>query len=109
MDIAAHKVFNLVMARCLYCNGVVTRYDSTCYTCGDKVPKAIRLPLSSRPISTLSNMMFIASLGLTAFSFFSSHEVPLGVSIAVSGIFLLLKVIDRSKNQNNSDTSRIRL
>jgi|SRR5579871_396498 len=86
------------MARCLYCNSVVTRTDTACYVCGDPLPKPFKLPITGRPLSVLSNGMFIASLGLTGFSIFSSHEVPLGVSIAVSGIFLLLKYIDRQRN-----------
>ena len=86
------------MARCFSCNSVVTRTDTSCYICGDPVPKPFKLPLSGRPLSMLSNCMFIASLALTGFSFFSSHEVPLGVSVGVSAIFLLLKYIDLRKN-----------
>ena len=56
-----------------------------------------RLPLSGRPLSGLSNMMFMASLGLIGFSFSATHEVPCGVSIGVSGIFLLLKIVDQRR------------
>ena len=51
--------------------------------------------------------MFITSLGLTGFSMFSTHEIPLTVSIGVSVIFLLLKYIDRQKNSQAVRAARM--
>jgi hypothetical protein len=87
----------LAMGRCLYCYGVVTKQDAVCYTCGEGLPKRAKAAIA-KPISALSNMLFVASLSLMAFSFFSSHRLPLTASLAVSGVFLVLRLADRFRS-----------
>jgi hypothetical protein len=53
--------------------------------------------------STLSNVMFEASLGLIGYSFWSTGEWPRGVSVLVSNIFLLFKIVDQKKGQGTPD------
>lgn len=65
-------------------------------------PSQLQLPLSGRPLPALSNMMFVASLGLIGFSFSSTHEVPRVVSMAVSGVFLLSKILDQQKSETSN-------
>ena len=90
------------MARCQACNTVVTKLDLVCYGCGDPIPKSARQP-SSQPkrISKVSNIAFFCSLGLTAFSLFSSYKLPLAMTTAISLLLLGVRVIaDRVANKN---------
>ena len=80
------------MPRCVSCNGVVTKYDMVCYGCGDPVPKSQR-PFQPKRISKVSNILFIASLGLTAFSFLSEYKMPLWLSIGLSAALLLVRIV----------------
>lgn len=85
--------------RCLNCNGILTRTDTVCYCCGDKVPKWVRTsatPLSRAPKrkrSFLSNMVFLASLAITAYTLLATNKPPLKLSLAASGVLLLVKLI----------------
>ena len=79
------------MERCNDCNGIITRTDSECYVCGQPVPWAkkrfSRRKKESKPaspVTPLSNLLFIASLVLTAVSFLSTEKMSIGVSIALS-------------------------
>ena len=82
------------MGRCLYCYGIVTKQDEVCYCCGEGLPKRAKAA-AAKPVSGLSNMLFVASLSLMAFSVFSSHRLPLSASLAISGVFLVLRIADR--------------
>ena len=90
------------MAHCLTCNGLLTKNDSVCYVCGEPAPKLSRVTLTRKPTSGLSNFLFVASLGFTAYSFVSGHELSLNVSLAVSGGILLLKAVDWLRKQDFS-------
>jgi hypothetical protein len=92
MDSKPFSVSNRFMPRCVSCNGVVTKYDSVCYGCGDPVPKSQR-PFQPKRISKVSNIAFIASLGLTAFSFLSPYKMSLWLSIGLSGAILLVRIV----------------
>jgi hypothetical protein len=94
------------MDRCSSCNGVVTKEDSVCYLCGDRLPKRPRTAIA-RPISAFGNMLFIASLGMTAISFFSTKKLPLSVTLAISGGFFLLSVIDRQLTKTSTQRAKI--
>ena|SRR5580658_5184034 len=83
-------------SRCLNCNGILTKKDLNCYSCGDKVPKWVssvpRLK-KSKGFSVASNVLFFASLGLTAFTLVAEHKPPLNVSLAASGALFAVKLI----------------
>jgi hypothetical protein len=83
-------------SRCLNCNGILTKTDRICFSCGDKVPKwvsSVPALKKSRGVSIVSNIVFFASLGLTAFSLVAEHKPPLEVSLAASGALLAVKLI----------------
>jgi hypothetical protein len=84
-------------SRCLNCNGILTKTDRICYSCGDKVPKWVssvpRRKQSSKGFSIVSNIVFFASLGLTGFSLVAEHKPPIEVSLAASGFLLAVKLI----------------
>jgi hypothetical protein len=92
-----------VMARCIYCHSVVTRDEDHCYVCGDKVPRSARArtAVKPRPVSGLTNLVFLASLAFTAYCFFAEHKLSLSLTIAVSCALLLLRILaERLVNRN---------
>ncbi len=84
-------------SRCLNCNGILTQSDKICYSCGDKVPKWVSsvpgLKKKSRGFSIVSNIVFCASLGLTAYSLLAENKPPLELSLAASGALFGVKLI----------------
>jgi hypothetical protein len=88
------------MARCNECNGVVTRTDSECYTCGFALPGA-RRRLWRRakdskpvpPVTPLSNLLFMASLGLTLFSFISPNTMSAPFAATLGGMLFVARMI----------------
>jgi hypothetical protein len=84
-------------ARCMNCNGILTKTDTVCYCCGDAVPKWMKTSTiprqKSKRHSFLSNAMFFSSLALTAYAFLAPNKPPLGLSLAASGALLLGKFI----------------
>ena len=83
-------------SRCLNCNGILTKTDKICYSCGDKVPKwvtSVPRTKKSGGFSIVSNIVFFASLGLTAYSLVAENRPPLNVSLAASGVLLAVKLI----------------
>jgi hypothetical protein len=103
MDNKRFSVSNRFMPRCVSCNTIVTKHDIVCYGCGDPVPKSHR-PFQPKRISKVSNILFIASLGLTAFSFLSEYKMPLWLSIALSGTLLLVRIIADRIADKDSDS-----
>ncbi len=83
--------------RCLNCNGILTKHDSVCYSCGDPVPKWAKTSVlpkrTSKRHSVLSNITFFASLALTAYSLIAPNKPPLKISLAASGVLLLVKLV----------------
>jgi hypothetical protein len=90
------------MTRCNACNGVIKKIDLECYTCGQAVPWAIK-PFwrrnrvseakSAAPITPISNLLFIASLILTGFSFLSPKKLPLPVTATLSVVMLTARIV----------------
>lgn len=80
------------MGRCVYCHSVVTRHEDYCYVCGDGVPKQAKAAVKARPVSALTNVVFLASLTFTAYCFFAEHKLSLPVTLAVSASLLLLRI-----------------
>ena len=92
------------MARCNECYSVITRKDDECcYICGEPVPGAKkRLKRREKPskpaapITPLSNLLFMASLVLTAVSFLCGQKMSLSFSATLSGILLIARIfVDR--------------
>ena len=87
------------MARCLSCYGLITKQDLVCYGCGEKLPKRAKPVQAAQPSSPWSNLMFGASLGLSGFSMFSGHKLPLSVTLGASAIFLLANLARQWRRQ----------
>jgi hypothetical protein len=88
------------MARCNECNSVVTRTDSECYICGLPVPgvnrpfwrrKKERKP--SAPVTPVSNLLFVASVGLTLFSFISPHTMSVSFGATLGGALFVARIV----------------
>jgi hypothetical protein len=94
------------MTRCDACNGVIKRSDLECYTCGTAVPGASK-PFWRRkreseakpaaPVTPVSNLLFIASLMLTAFSFLSPQKLPLAVTATLSVVLFSARLLTDRK------------
>jgi hypothetical protein len=93
------------MGRCVYCHSVVARDEDHCYVCGDSVPRNIRsnAAVNRRPVSGMTNLVFLASLGFTAYCFFGPHKLTLPVTIAISCTLLLLRILAEHLAHRNSD------
>jgi len=95
------------MSRCDACYSIITKKDSVCYVCGQKVPRYASLVSSRKRLSLFSNILFLISLGFTGFCFFSNYKLPLPLSVAASCTLLGLKIIaDRYANQSEERTNR---
>lgn len=80
----------------------MTKQDVVCYGCGDPIPRAKR-PSQPKRISKVSNIAFFASLGLTAFSLFSERKLPFTLTMALSAVLFLIRLIaDRVANKRSS-------
>jgi hypothetical protein len=90
------------MGRCVYCHSVITKNDKSCYICGDSVPKHIQLSQPKRrPVSGLTNVVFVASLAFTGYCFLGDHKLSLPVTLAISSALLLLRIAaERLVNKN---------
>lgn len=97
-------------SRCLHCNGILTRSDTECYICGEPLPKWARSSAVPKPKSKrqaiVSNVVFGASLALTAYCFIAPHKPPLTVSLAASGVLLLAKLIVDWTSRGRAATAR---
>jgi hypothetical protein len=83
------------MGRCVYCHSVVTKDEDQCYVCGDSVPQSSRAKaaVKSRPVSALTNIVFLASLAFTAFCFLGQHKLSLPVTLGISSTLLLIRIL----------------
>jgi len=90
------------MGRCIYCHSVVTKDEEYCYNCGDRVPKQTRaFAVKHRPVSALTNLVFLASLAFTAYCFFAEHKLSLPMTLAISSALLLIRILaERLVNKN---------
>jgi hypothetical protein len=88
------------MARCNECNSVITKNDSECYICGVPAPGA-KKPFWRRnkerqappPVTPLSNVLFVASVGLTLFSFFSPNTMSVSFSATLGGLLFVARIV----------------
>jgi hypothetical protein len=83
---------NVDMGRCVYCHGVVTRDEDSCYNCGDSVRRP-KIAVSRRPLSGWINTAFIGSLGILAYFFFAEHLLSLPATVAISSALLMIRIL----------------
>jgi hypothetical protein len=92
--------FNWVMTRCNECNGIIAKTDSECYICGEPVPGFQKRALLRKkkeqkeapPVTPLSNLLFMASLVLTAVSFLSGQKMSIGLSASLSAALFIARI-----------------
>ena len=74
---------------------MVVRDENYCYVCGDSVPRNIRskTAVKHRPVSGMTNLVFLASLAFTVYCFFATHKLSVPLTIAVSCALLLLRIL----------------
>jgi len=88
------------MGRCVYCHSVVTKHEDFCYMCGDSVPKQKKREPQRRQVSTLTNLVFLASLAFTAYCFLAIHKLSLPTTLGISASLLLMRIFaDRLANR----------
>jgi hypothetical protein len=89
------------MGRCMWCHSVIKKDEDYCYVCGDNVPKRTKVAVKVRPVSALTNLVFLASLIFTAYCFFAEHKLSLPVTLAISGTLLLIRIFaEKLANRN---------
>jgi hypothetical protein len=81
------------MGRCIYCHSVVTKHEDFCYVCGDSVPQQKKAVAANRPVSTLTNIVFLASLSFTGYCFFAEHKLSLPTTLAIASTLLLIRIL----------------
>lgn len=88
------------MARCNECYSVITRSDSECYICGRPVPGRKRWSWLRKkeaqpapPVTPVSNLLFVASIALTLFSFLAPHKLPVSVGATLGGLLFVARVV----------------
>jgi hypothetical protein len=83
---------------------VVTKDEEQCYVCGDTVPQRNRgtARAKQRPVSGLTNVVFLASLGFTAYCFFAQHKLSLPMTIAISSSLLVIRILAEKLASRNS-------
>ncbi len=91
------------MDRCIWCHGVVAKTDKQCYVCGDRLQKYVSFAEKRRPVSTLTNIVFLASLAFTAYCFFAEPKLSLPVTLTISSALLLIRIAaERLINKNSN-------
>ena len=91
------------MGRCTYCHSVVTKEEDYCYVCGDSVPKEPKAAVRRQPVSALTNLAFLASLGFTLYCFFAEHKLSLTVTLVISSSLLAIRILAERLANKNSD------
>ena len=88
------------MARCNECYAVITKNDSECYLCGLPVKRKRKLAWRSDkaekaapPVTPLSNLLFIASIALTLFSFLAPDKIPVSIGATLGGILFVARIV----------------
>ena len=91
------------MGRCLWCHAILKKTDERCYVCGDRLPKQASGLVERRPVSTLTNLVFVASLAFTAYCFFAEHKLSLPVTLTISTALLLIRILAEQLANKNSN------
>jgi hypothetical protein len=80
----------------------MTRDEDQCYICGDSSPKP-KVVVGNRPVSALTNLVFLASLTFTGYCFFAEHKLSLPVTLTISASLLLIRILAEKAVNRNSD------
>lgn len=92
-----------VMTRCLTCNGLLTREEVVCGGCGTQVTSDKKAPGMGETLSKAVNILFYASLVMTAASLFLPNTPPISHCIVITAVLLFMK---RSADQMVDKTAK---
>jgi hypothetical protein len=81
----------------------MTREEEQCYICGDSVPKRLQEAVKRQPVSPMTNVVFLASLGFTAYCFFGEHKLSLPMTLAISCTLLLVRIVAERIAKKNAN------
>jgi len=106
------------MTRCNSCNGILTKTDVECYVCGEAVPgarkrvrraPAVKLEsgvAQAKPVSPLSNLLFLFSLLVSGYCFYCGQKTAFAVSLGLSVALLCMRLLDgRLADKDSGSTS----
>jgi hypothetical protein len=103
MDGSTNSRFNLIMLRCLSCNGILAKNEKTCYSCGEVSPEHVKKKKGKgKGLSTVVTIAFFASLALTGLALFSNFGPPLVLSVALTLVLLFVKSSSDQFGKNRS-------
>ena len=77
------------MLRCPSCNGILTKTETACYSCGEKTGQGEKP--KGGGFNTVASVVFYIALGLTALSMFTKFGPPLSVCVPATVILLFVK------------------
>jgi hypothetical protein len=80
----------------------MTRDEDRCYICGDSRPRP-NVAVRNRPVSALTNLVFLASLTFTGYCFFAQHKLSLPMTLAISASLLLIRIVAEKAVNRNPD------
>jgi len=67
------------------------------------LPKYTSFAEKHRPVSALTNLVFLASLTFTAYCFFAEHKLSLPMTLMISSALLLIRILaERLVNKNSN-------
>lgn len=79
------------MLRCTSCNGILTKTEKTCYSCGAAIEQNAEQKSKAGGFNLVVSVVFYISLGLTALSLFTNYAPPLSVCIPISLVLMFVK------------------
>lgn len=79
------------MLRCLSCNGVLTKSEKVCYSCGEPVTLTKEADAKGGGFNAVVAVMFYLALGLTGLSIFTNFGPPLSVCLPMTIILVFVK------------------
>jgi len=80
------------MLRCQSCNGILTKAETVCFSCGEAAPgQGKDKPAARNRFALVIKVVFFLSVALTGFSLFSDGKVPFPVCLAATVVLLFAK------------------
>lgn len=79
------------MLRCLSCNGILTKSEAKCYSCGEVSPGQPNKKVRGNGLTMVATVAFYLSIGITIFSLFSDHAPPVALCLPVTLVLMFVK------------------
>jgi len=74
------------------CNGIMTKAETVCYSCGEKTGLVATSAKASRNgFNMVVSVVFYISLGLTVVSLFTNYAPPLAVCVPITLVLMFVK------------------